>query len=332
MRAHERAVGADELHRDGLAFAGYVQNRFIFFDRLHFVPGLRVERYAFTRTIRRDGGVDVFHQGSGSDLTLIPGVSVSWVHPRFTAFAGAHLGYAPPRVAAAITAAGIDRDLDAERSANYEVGVRATPWAWARAEATGFLIDFTNEIIQVSGNESEFANGGASRHAGVEAAVQLDVARAFRLPWSLLVGGRYTFVDARLVRAAGSPEAALDGHYVPYAVPHTLVASLGFEHPIGLSAQATWTFVSRHYSDRENTETGSADGLFGPIPAYNSFDLGLRYTHRGTGLSLAVAVKNVQGYLTDENGRPRVYIASRSPEGIFPGGFGQSMVTLRWDR
>ncbi len=114
-------------------------------------------------------------------------------------------------------------------------------------------------------------------------------------------------------------------------MPHTLVTSLAFEHPLGFTAQATWNFVSRHYSDRENTPVGSADGLFGPIDAYHTVDLAARYTHRRTGLSLALAVKNLQGYFTDAQGRPNVFIASRSPEGIFPGGFGQTMVTLRWD-
>ncbi len=322
---------ANEDQRSGIAFAGYLQNRFIFSDALHFVPGVRVERYSFERLIRRDAGVDVFHRGSGSNLALIPGVSVAWVKPRYTVFAGAHVGYAPPRIAAAITAAGLDRDLDAERSANYELGARALPFNWLRAEATAFLIDFQNEIIQVSGNESEFANGGASQHMGVEAAASADVARAFGQAWGLTLGLRYTFVDARFVRESTSPEAALDGHMVPYAVPHTMLASLTFEHPLGVTAQATWNYVSRHYTDRENTETGSADGLYGPIDAYQTLDLGARYTHRRTGLSLALAVKNVQGYFTDARGRPDVFIASRSPEGIFPGGFGQTMVTLRWD-
>jgi Fe(3+) dicitrate transport protein len=317
--------------RGGLAASGYVQDRVILFDQLHLVPGVRVEYYAFNRRMRRDAGVDVYRGGAGSNLALIPGASVSWVKPRFTLFAGAHVGYAPPRIAAAITAAGVDQDLAAERSLNYEAGGRAQPWAWLRAEATAFLLDFQNEIIQVSGNESEFANGGASRHMGVEGAVNADLARAAGLNWGLTLGVRYTFIDARFLREAGSPEAALDGNLVPYAVPHTLVTSLAFEHPLGITAQATWSFVSRHFSDRENTPVGSANGLFGPIDAYHTVDLAARYTHRRTGLSLALAVKNVQGYFTDARGRPNVFIASRSPEGIFPGGFGQTMVTLRWD-
>ncbi len=320
-----------EDQRSGIAFAAYLQNRFILFDQLHVVPGVRVEYYSFSRLIRRDAGMDVFREGSGSNLALIPGASVSWVRPRYTVFAGAHVGYAPPRVAAAITAAGLDRNLDAERSLNYELGARLMPFNWLRAEATAFLIDFQNEIIQVSGNEAEFANGGASRHMGVEAAANADIARALGKSWSLTAGLRYTFIDARLLRENGSAEAALDNHFVPYAVPHTLMATVGFEHPLGISAQATWNYVSRHYTDRENTEVGSADGLYGPIDAYQTVDLGARYTHRRTGLSLSVAVKNVQGYFTDARGRPNVFIASRSPEGIFPGGFGQTMVTLRWD-
>ncbi len=323
---------ASEEQRTGLAFSGYVQNRFVFDNQFHFVPGVRVEHYSFERLIRRDAGVDTYHLGAGTNMAVVPGVSVSWVRPRFTAFAGAHVGYAPPRIAAAITATGRDTSLDAERSHNYEIGARVQPFGWLRAEATGFWLDFENEIIQVSGNESEFVNGGASRHMGIEAAATADLGRLLQMPWSLALSARYTYVDARLVRPAGSPEAALDGNYVPYAVPHTLVTSLAFEHPVGITAQATWAYVSHHYTDRENTTVGSADGLFGPIDAYHTVDLGVRYTHRRTGLGISLAVKNVQGYLTDAQGRPNVFIASRSPEGIFPGGFGQTMLTVRWDR
>ncbi|MBK6531365.1 MAG: hypothetical protein IPF99_17665 [Deltaproteobacteria bacterium] len=59
-------------------------------------------------------------------------------------------------------------------------------------------------------------------------------------------------------------------------------------------------------------------------------DLAARYTHRRTGLGVSLTVKNLQGYFTDSRGIPNVYIASRSPAGIFPGGFGQTMLGLQW--
>ncbi|MBI5515857.1 MAG: TonB-dependent receptor [Deltaproteobacteria bacterium] len=322
--ARAGALASDEVRR-GTAFAAYLQDRLHLSERVQLTPGVRLESYFFTRTIRRDAGVDVFREGSGRSVDVIPGVSLAWSSPRLTLFGGMHVGYAPPRIAAAITATGRDRGLDAERSLNYEAGARWTEGSWLRAEATAFLLDFQNEIVTVSGQESEFENGGRSLHTGVEASAQVELGRLLRAPTNVLLGARYTLVDARF------RGGEFHGRMVPYAVPHTLALTAGVEHPSGWSAQATWFFASAHFSDRENSTVGSADGLFGPIPAYHTLDLAARYTHRRSGLGVSLTVKNLQGYFTDQ-GRPRVYIASRSPEGIFPGGFGQVLLGLRWDR
>lgn len=316
-----------EEQQDGLALSGYLQNRFFLTSDLQITPGVRIESYSYTRTIRLDEGTLVFRRGSGHVITAIPGLSVSYGTPDITAFAGVHLGYAPPRITTAIDGSGTARQLDAERSVNYELGGRFNLGTWLKSEATLFAIDFQNEIIpctQAGGLRcTDYINGGASRYLGFEGMASIDVGRLARIPPSVYLSLRYTGVDARFVGGI------YDGHFVPYAVPHTLLASAGFEHPIGFAAQATWLFVAQHYTDPENTPStssdrvvGTPDGLAGPIPSYNTLDLTARYTHRRTGLTLSVSVKNA----TDQ-----VYIASRLPDGIFPAGFRQFIVALRWD-
>jgi len=322
----------EEDVRTGVALAGYVQDRIGIVRRLEFIPGLRVESYWFRREIRREAGMAVNREGTGSNAALIPGATLRWAGDALTVFGGVHLGYSPPRIAAAITPMGTDSQLAAEHSINGELGARVDLGPALRAEATAFWTEFENEIVTVGGSESEFANGGTTRHRGVEAAATFDLGRALRWGTSVYLGGRYTFVDARLVREASAMDASLNGNFVPYAVPHTVMATGGFETQWGLGAQATWSYASRHFSDTTNTPEPTPDGVTGPIPAYWSIDLALRYTQRRTGLGAGVAVKSVQGYVTDASGRPNVYIASRAPDGIFPGGFGQVMVTLRWER
>jgi Fe(3+) dicitrate transport protein len=323
-----------EEQQDGLALAGYVQNRLFVTDRLQVTPGVRLESYWYTRTVRLEHGVNVFNRSSGHSLAAIPGLGVSYTlpatepgGPEVTAFAGAHVGYAPPRITTAISGAGVATQLDAERSFDYELGSRVNIGTWLRSEATLFAIDFQNEIVpctMAGGREcTEFINGGASRYLGFEGSAQVDFGRLARIPPSVYLLLRYTGVDARFTSGTYA------NNFVPYAVPHNVMVSAGVDHPLGFSAQATWLFVAQHYTDIENTPSaapdrvvGSPDGLTGPIPAYNTLDLTARYTHRRTGLGVALSVKNALD---------QIYIATRLPDGIFPAGFRQLMLTLRWD-
>tara|TARA_X000001036_G_C20061517_1_gene555195 strand:- start:301 stop:534 length:234 start_codon:yes stop_codon:yes gene_type:complete len=63
------------------------------------------------------------------------------------------------------------------------------------------------------------------------------------------------------------------------------------------------------YSDAANTESGSADGQTGVIPAYTVYNISARqaFTPQLTGFA---SIKNVFDL---------TYIASRNPEGIMPG-------------
>ncbi len=325
---------ATEQERNGTALAAFLQERWFITERLNLVPGVRVESYFSEVIQRRDLGMDINRTSSSHFVEVIPGVSASYQWPAVTLFGGMHRGYAPPRILPTINSSARDQLLAAEESLNYELGARVSVGNWLRAEATGFLMDFSNETVQVSGEDTEFASIGHTRHTGVEAAAQVDIGRALRSRTSVFIGLRYTFVDARVVgdrTAADGVTRFVDGNTVPYAVPHTMVTSVGFETAWGLSAQASWLYVSQHFSDVDNSLFPAANGLFGPIPAYQTIDLAARYNHRRTGLGVSLTVKNLQGYFTDERGIPNVYIASRSPQGIFPGGFGQTMVGLQWN-
>jgi Fe(3+) dicitrate transport protein len=311
-----------EEQADSLALSLFAQDRITLNGRWMFTPGVRFDYFPYSRNTRRVGGADVFRRGASVSAPLIAGASFGYTLPWLTAFGGVHMGYAPPRVTVAIDPnTALDRMLDAERSVNYELGARVQREQWLRLEATAFAIDFANEIIAGSyaggSPRSEFVNGGRSRYLGVEGSFMLDVGKALRRPFSAFLDVRATGVDARLLGGV------TDGNLVPYAVPFTGTASLGYEHASGVSAMLTGTIVSRHYSDRENTEVPTSNGLAGPIPTYGTLDVAARYTHRATGLGATVTVKNL-------NNQP--WIASRLPEGIFPAGFTQVLVGLRWDR
>jgi Fe(3+) dicitrate transport protein len=249
---------------------------------------------------------------------LIPGVGLIAGSKNNHVFGGFHVGFAPPRVATAITDEGIDAQLEAERSLNYEVGTRLSPRKWTRLEATGFLSNYTNQVIPASsaGVGSTLKNAGRTRNLGVEGAASFQVGKALSWKTALDLGARYTFSYATF--AAGPQE----GNFLPYAPMHTGSATVDVEHPVGVGGQVAVIYVGDQFADEANTIEEDASGRVGRMDGHAVLDVAARYRHAKTGLSASLSVKG----LLDQ-----VYVASRRPDGIFPGGFRQVTFGLRWD-
>lgn len=335
-------VRDDEVRR-GNAVSAWAQNRIALHPTLELTPGIRWERFAFERRITRgrvrrtDGttttrSVEALDIRSGDAVSeVIPGIGAAWTpRPLLTVFAGAHRGFAPPRTKDALIYGDptlapdaqvpdpVSLQLDAERSWNYELGARVAPRPWLALEATLFLLDFTNQIIEPSlsaGSVSvaALANQGATRHEGVELGGSVDLGKLWSRPWSLAVEGNWTLVDARFSRdrflRVGADTVNVKGNALPYAPRQRAHAAVTFERPaLGLRVRIDGTQVGRQYSDLLETVAGSANGRVGAIPAYGLVDLSVQYALPGLdGVRLTGAVRN----LTD-----RTYIASRRPEGI----------------
>lgn len=322
----------DEL-RNGYALAAAVQHRFGFSDRFFVTPGLRFEGFWSDRRITRvpetnmageTRGRDVDIFGRASSLALIPGLGVSVnVSEPVTLFAGAHRGYAPPRTKDAVSPSGVNLQLDAELSWNFELGTRLRFGRWLNVEAAGFLIEFENQIIPPSESGGAVSAGGFntghSRHAGAELSATFDLAplvqrgvSAFSLPLTV----NYTWLPL-----AAFVGGLFDANRLPYAPEHILYAQLRFVHRSGLSAQVGVTYVGRQFADKENTVAESRDGLVGVLPHYLTLDARVGYTIRAPNLTVYVAGRN----LTDQ-----LYIANRAPAGIQPAGWRQVFVGLEW--
>jgi Fe(3+) dicitrate transport protein len=320
--AEEGLVTGDEHHASA-AIAGYVQDRLAFREWLLVTPGARVEIVRSQRAIRKQlvsgAAEDVDIRGTSALATLIPGIGMVVGSPRAHAFGGFHVGFAPPRVTSVVDSSGKDLALAPERSLQYELGARIAPQKWLKAEVTGFLSNFENQIIPSSragGDTVELVNAGRTRHLGVETATTFGLARALGWGFDLDLGARTTF--ARAVFAEG----AFAGNYLPYAPLHTLSAMIDVDHPAGPGAQMVWTRVGAQFADERNTVAVDVTGRIGHIPARDVVDVTARYKHARTGLTGFVAVKN----LLDQ-----IYVGSRRPDGIFPAGFRQINVGLRWE-
>jgi Fe(3+) dicitrate transport protein len=323
------ALTLDE-QRTSLAFAGYVQDRIGFWnERVLVTPGVRFEhvryQYHVGRQPESDGAVDVDIEGDNEDTAVIPGIGLTVGTPDYHGFAGVHVGYAPPRAASSIRALGGTVELDDERSIAYEAGARLrgmrregerTDKLW-ELEATGYLSNFTNQIIPGTGGAvTELVNGGATQHVGLESAGGLALGSLFRIPLIIDVTARYT-----LSRAEFS-NGPFVGNVLPYAPAHLVYAALDLAHDIGVGGQFSYSYVSEQLADDANTEEEDVTGRLGRIDGYHVLDASLRYTNAFTGLTASVRVKN----LLDDP-----YIIARRPEGIFTSGMRQVVFGLRWD-
>ncbi len=316
------ALQSEEFHRT-YAFAAYVQDRLAFRDDLLVTPGVRVETMDSLRHVRRtnQGGPprDVWIRGESANTAIMPGIGMVGGTPKLNVFGGVHVGYSPPRVTAAIATNGADAGLDAEQSTNFELGVRLAKPQWLRAELTGFVMNFRNQIVTgslASGQQSELVNGGQTLHGGAESSVSLGIGQAFKLPLTLDLAVRYTFSKATY------RSGPFDGNRLPYAPLHTASLSLNAEHKIGLGGEIAWTYVSDQFADENNTIAVDPTGRLGLLPAYNVVDVNVRYRHAKTGLGALVTVKNALD---------QVFVATRLPDGIHTGGFRQVNFGLRWD-
>lgn len=312
----------EEYHRT-YAFAAYAQDRIAFRDTLLVTPGVRMETMDSRRHIRRvdDGGSshDVWIRGDSANTAVMPGIGIVAGTPALNVFGGIYVGYSPPRVTAAISTSGVNEGLKPEQSTNYEVGVRLAKPKWLRAEVTGFVMKFRNQVVSgtlASGEQSELVNGGQTLHVGAESAVTLGIGQALKWPLTVDLTGRYTF--SRATYEAGP----FNGNRLPYAPLHTANLALDVEHKVGLGGEIAWTYVSDQFSDENNTVAEDTTGRLGLLPAYQMVDVNLRYRHAKTGLGAVLTVKNALD---------QVFVATRLPDGIHTGGFRQVNLGLRWD-
>ncbi len=321
--ARSGTIREDEIRKTN-AVSGFIQNRFLINGALNLTTGLRIEQFSFTRTFRRgieDGELtDIFERGTSSSTEIIPGAGITYKPiDRLTFFTGLHRGFSPPRVQDAIDSDASNRELDAEQSWNYELGIRTNPFVWMHGELTVYYMDFQNQIIPTSeagGIDTRLINAGETRHQGVESTVGIDFGNMLGYTSNLLVEGSLTISDAKFT------SGIYEGNTLPHAPEYMYSIGLMYRNPAGFDVQLTGYHSGKQFSDRANTVEGSPDGEIGLIDAYTVWDLSANYELPWLDATVYGTVKN----LFDE-----VYIASRAPRGIFPGPFRQFNIGVRWE-
>lgn len=286
------------------SLAFYAQNRFMVTDRLAITPGLRVEQYDQDLVDE----LDRTQQAKTSNTEVLPGLGITYqVSSAAQLFGGVYKAFGPAQTADSL-AGFTDQQLEAERSVNYEIGLRGAVNK-TRYELTAFRMDFENQIIPANSNtDFQKTNGGKTLHQGIEAALGFDLGAGFNFDTNA------TYIaDAHYVGDRYKANGSLDipgGNRVTYTPEWIVNASLGYKNG-GLRTALTANYMSAQFTDAANTTdiAENTSGFFtGQIDAYTTFDLNAYYTLNKQ-FSVFGAVKN----LTDER-----YIASLR-QGIYAG-------------
>ncbi|HWQ40161.1 MAG TPA: TonB-dependent receptor [Burkholderiales bacterium] len=297
------------------AYSAFATNRFLLGDKWTVTPGIRVESISADRR-------NYLGSSGKTDLTeWIPALGATFSPtPGTTFFAGAHRGFAPPRVEDLINtpngAVATFTDVDAERSLNFEVGVRSTIRQGVSLEATAFRNDYSNLIAVGSIASNVNLSQGEALTQGLELAARLDSRELWNTTDNAFLQIAYTWLptadqETAFVEVANQtavPGSAA-GNRLPYAPENTLTATLGYQFPWGLEALLETVHVGEQFADFGNTAAPSADGQRGLIDAYTIFNLAVNYDWKAADTALFLAVKN----LADKE-----YIVDRT-RGVLPG-------------
>jgi len=306
----------DDEIRTGYAESIFAQNRFFISSNFTVIPGIRLENFHFERNIFRIAYKDTNITNSDNMFTPIPGIGVNYnFNDDYSIFAGVHRGYAPPRIKDAITNEGTALNLDAELSWNYEAGIRISFASPIYFELTGFLMDFSNQVIPVSvssgGSGTGLVNGGETMHIGAEAGIRFDIHQLLQTKYIVSLSAYSTYVNStyssdRFI-TVGSETFNVRDNKLPYAPEFMLTGSLDFNTPFGLGINLSTSYVGEQFTDELNTIDAGPSGEIGLMPSFVTTDLTASYLISKINSSVYFSVKN----LTDER-----YIASRRPQGI----------------
>ncbi len=285
------------------------------FGALRVSPGVRVESIEYERINGLTG------QRGASDLTeVIPGLGVTWdLRDDLVVYAGVHRGFAPPRTEDVVTNAGGVVDLDAEKSVNYEIGLRGDIAEGVRFDVAGFLLDFENQIIPASvagGVGATLTSAGETRHAGFEGSLNASLREmgmmeandiTFRTAITWLADAN--FEGRRFSTITGFTTTSVSGARLPYAPEWIMSAAIGYTRGDWFDAQAEIQYTGEMFTDDLNSTATVASGQRGLIPDATVVNLAANVRPFDDRTTFFVTVKNV----FDE-----VYIVDRS-RGILPG-------------
>ena len=228
---------------------GYVFDEFHITDKFNINPGLR---YTFVNYDKEDYFRNQWDNSNEDAFIYSLGLFYKFSDD-YRAYFSYSKGYKMPQIRDAFVTNG---DLDAEKSNNYELGLRSTPTDWLEVELAAYILDFDHKIFREGG---VLNNGGKALHQGIEVS-----------------GAIYPIEGLKLYGSGAIQKATIEygmykGNRVPYAPRYTATAGAKYQLECAggvLTLNGYGNFVSTQFSDTKNTEAGSANGNVGAIPRF----------------------------------------------------------------
>ena len=290
--------GRLSLHEENKAnsVAMYAENRFLLSENFNLIPGVRVESYNQNRS-----NVITGKAGNAKNIETVPQIGATWqLMPQAQIYSSIYKGFAPAQLSTAIDDKGVDQQLDPERSTNMELGLRGRSGQFSFDTAV-FSMNFSNQIVNQSlAAGITKANGGKSLHQGMELALGYELSSN----WSLK--GNATYIP--VAKFIGASSLGRDGNRIPYTPD--LTSNLGINYQKNhFNTLLSLNYVSAQYADSANTAAQNTIGTLGQIPPFATVNWSANYAIN----------KDWKVFGVVNNVFDRRYIASRSPDGIFPG-------------
>jgi Fe(3+) dicitrate transport protein len=266
------------------SMAFHVHNRFRFSGRFALTPGVRLETYAQTRRVLTDDD----ETAATSNTEILPGVGATYsLVPSAQLYGGVYRAFSPASNGVALDGM-TDQTLEAERSTNFEVGVRGARGA-LEYELALFRMDFRNQVV--TGNSDPTlsqSNAGETLHQGAELSL------GYRLAQGIALSGNVSWVPVSRFETGENA-----GNRIPYS-PRVL-ANLALDlHRGPLRTSLLAHHRGAQFGDGANLReipTHAASGLWGGLlPSYTLLDLTTQW-QASRSLSVSGALKN----LTDES-------------------------------
>jgi Fe(3+) dicitrate transport protein len=294
----------NDLHFSTSNGAAFAENLFRLTDRLSFIPGLRYEYVtvdvAGRMGFRADGSpINIMDERRTRSFLLAGAGAEYHIGAHTEVYANWSQAYRPmlfSDLSALPTTDVIDPALKDARGYNLDLGYRGTVKDWLLWDVSAFLLQYNNRIGAISQQRTDGSfynfrtNVGGSRSRGVEALVEVNPVKAIVAnpragDVSLFVS--YAHTDARygafrvVTRNSSNElvESTLEDKRVENAPEHILRTGATY-HYKGVELTYQVSHVSAAFSNANNTETPTADGNNGLIPAYTVQDLTVGYSFK----------------------------------------------------
>lgn len=227
------------------------------FDRWVFSGGLRNSEVRFEVEDNFVVGPNPDDSGKLSYDSTQPVLGVLFeLTPRVNVFASAGRAFETPTFAELAYRPdgqpGLNFDLDAAISTNYELGLKAFVGDLGRLTATVFRSDTKDDIVTGPSpfpGRNTFVNAAETRREGAELAAQFIVEGGFDL------GLAYTYTRARFEDFVSFGGDDLSGRRLPGVPEHSFYADVNWQHvPSGFSTGLEARWSGKIYVDDQNSD------------------------------------------------------------------------------